>query len=267
MLLAPLPRQIFEKEPAMATYRVDLRVDGDHLEYLDGNLQPVELGPEDTLVVGFAGMPPSCIPALSALKGGAPFGPFLTVQVEGSTLCCQGCGHIGDATFEVWPLLVGPDVLRIGPASPFEVRLVAGIVHHVRQIHLTLLGDEQVVVAPGHTERIYDESVVEWLFHFADPNHPPRVPVIVFERGEDTKVLVDSGLGPFSALRVNTFGTTAGTRFRIIGSGNNGVAGKYYYSIGVIDPIHPVRGFKKLGAVSRDGQVIDPIIDNTGGPP
>lgn len=253
----------------MATYRVDLRVAGDHLEYdMNGVAPVVDISPEDILVVSFADMPPHYAPALSALRGGAPFGPFLTVQVEQSSLCCQGCGHIGDATFEAWPLLVSstPDDPPLAPANPFEVRLVDGAVRHVRQVHITILNDDEVVVSPGDTEQIFAGSVVEWLFHFADPDHPPRLPVIAFH-GNDNLIGSVSGLGPFSALRVNAFPASEGVRFRVIGSGNNGVEGPYHYAVGVIDPAQPGAGLKRLQAVDRYGKVVDPIIDNTGGPP
>lgn len=258
----------------MATHRVDLRVEGDHLEYDFENLPPVvELGPEDTLVVSFDGVPEHYIPALSALGGGAPFGPFLTVQVEGNTLCCQGCSHTGSATFGAWPLLIGHLGHILEPSAPFEIRLIDGVVRHVRQIHLTVLSDDKVVVSPGETEQIFAESVIEWLFLFADPDHPPRVPVIVFEHYDGDGNAAPGGLGPFSALRINTGSSFEGVRFRIIGSGNNGVEGKYSYGIGVIQPAHSGQpgqgplGVKRLTAVNRLGEVVDPAIDNTGSPP
>ena len=253
----------------MAIYRVALRVQGDHLAYDLDDIPPVvELGPEDALVVTFADIPPHYVPAFSALHGAAPFGPFLTVQVEESSLCCQGCGHVGTGTFDAWPLLVSPtpDDPPLAPANPFEVRLVDGAVRHVRQVHVTILNDDDVVVSPGDIEQIFAGSVVEWLFHFADPDHPPRLPVIAFH-GHDNLVGSVSGLGPFSALRVNAFHATEGVRFRVIGSGNNGIGGSYHYGVGVIDPVQPGAGWKRLRAVDRYGKVVDPIIDNTGGPP
>lgn len=254
----------------MATHRVDLRVEGDHLEYDSENHFPVEFHPEDTLVMSFAGVPEHYVPALSALRDSAPFGPFLTVQVEGNSLCCQGCGHTGDATFEVWPLLVSPkdDEPPIRPAQAFEVKLSNGVVRHVRQIHLTIVSDEQVVVAPGENEQIFAESVVEWLFHFANPDHPPRVPVVVFERYEGEGNPAPTGLGPFTALRVNTSSALEGVRFRIIGSGNNGIDGRYLYKVGVIDPTQPGGiGFKRLKVKNLLGGLVDPAIDNSGSPP
>lgn len=255
----------------MATYRVDLRVEGDHLEYDFENHSPVlELGPEDILVVSFAGVPEHYIPALSALRDNAPFGPFLTVQVEGNSLCCQGCSHIGEATFDAWPLLVSPkdDAPPIKPARAFEIRLAAGVVRHVRQIFLTIVSDEVVVVAPEEKEQIFSESVVEWQFHFANPDHPPRVPVIVFESYDGQGNPAPTGLGPFSALRVNAFSSFEGVRFRVIGSGNNGIQGKYGYKVGVIDPTRPDHiGFKRLEVRNLLGKLIDPLIDNIGSPP
>jgi hypothetical protein len=254
----------------MGTHRVDLRVEGDHLEYDSENHFPVEFHPEDTLVMSFAGVPEHYIPALSALRDNAPFGPFLTVQVESSSLCCQGCGHTGDATFEVWPLLVSPkdDDPPIKPARAFEVKLVQGVVRHVRQIYLTIVSDDSVVVAPGDSEQIWSESVVEWLFHFANPDHPPRVPIVVFEKYEGQGNPEPSGLGPFSALRVNSFSSFEGTRFRIIGSGNNRIGGTYRYSVGVIDPTQPGDVvFKRLEVKNLLGKLVDPAIDNSGSPP
>jgi hypothetical protein len=267
----------------MSTHQILMRVEveGNPLRYETEPPDPLVFEPGDVVVIGFGLVPPSCTPAL-AVPGKAVFGPFLSVQADRSSLRCEGYQADGERRFECWPLLLqavpgSEEVRTLRPIRPFVVEVRQAAQRTVRKIHLHVRRDDSVWMVPETPVQIYDDSVVEWIFRFEDRRHAERIPVITFQGYEGSPgPQMLKGVGPFTALRCNVKPAAKDAkrpkrkRFRIIGSGNNGHAGQYSYSIGVLDPAVSENGLprlQRLKTVDRCGGIIDPIIDNTGSPP